>query len=251
MRRKKIWVVTLMAFMVLALPASAQKGKKPKKGKIPVTVTFRDLGGVVPVDEPDRIMSDCKQGDVPPPDACPYRGTIGSATGSFRMGIGAPPKVRRPQLIRELFLDFRDCVSPGQCTLPEPFLLTGSSLLGTQGAVNFHTSGIDLRDMFLNVPRDDFELLVGFDLESIGEGFWRLDFRPNDIKDCEGSSSSISVTRTTDVTWVIEAGPTKIACLLQPGEKVNILKFSGRYFMPFKITLVCEDPTQCDAPDEP
>ncbi len=234
MRRKKIWVVTLMAFMVLALPALAEKGKKPKKGKIPVTVTFRDLDGVVPVDEPDRIMSDCQMGDV-----CPYRGGIGSATGSFRMGIGGfPKKQRRAQVIRELFLDFSDCASPGQCTLPSPFLLTGSSLVGKDGAVNFHTSGIDLRDMVVKVPRDDLELLVGIDLASIGEGFWRLDFRPNDIEGCEGSSSSISVTRTADDTWVIEAGPTNIACLLQPGEKLNTFKFSGRYHMPFEITLV-------------
>jgi len=116
--------------------------------------------------------------------------------------------------------------------------------------VNFHTSGIDLRDMFLTESAGNLEFLVSFDLNSIDQGIWRLDFRPNDIEDCAKSSPSISVTRTADDTWEIEADPNDVACLLQPGES-NTFKFSGRYHMPFKMTLVCEDPTQCVAPPPP
>ncbi len=228
MRRKKIWVVTLMAFMVLALPGLAQKGKKPKKGKIQVTVTFRD-----DIDLIDKIRSDSL-------GSYEKGAFIGAAKGNFHFAIVG----KGNQLAtRTLFLDFSECTSaPLLCRLPASFTPSGSS--DPEGAVNFHTSGIDLREMVKGESRGDLRLSVSLDL--LGEGIWTVFFRPN--ADCQGSSLA-SVTRIDDVTYEIETGPfpSDLACL---GQSVggHAFIFSGLYRMPFKITLVCKDPTQCVAP---
>ena len=225
MRRKKLWVVTLVAFMVLALPASAQKGKKPKKGggTISVTVTFRDFQGdnVVPV-PPDRLMSDCQTGNCRYIDKVERVSTGIGNPGNFFMKL---TKGNQPA-IRTLFLDFSDCASvPAECTAP---FTDGFTI------ANVFTSGINLREMVIDEVRGDLRLRVAFNLGSVGLGLWNLLFDPFNA-DCPGSST-ITVTRTGADTWVIEAGPSDVACL---GELVGggDLIFSGRYQMPFKILV--------------
>ncbi len=227
MHRKKLWVVTLVAFMVLALPASAQKGKKPKKGggTISVTVTFRDAFLVPPL---DRIGSDCSMGVGPGPSACPYiakveKVTTGISTrGNFFMKL---TKGNQPA-IRTLFLDFSDCASvPAECTAP---FIDGFTI------ANVFTSGINLREMVIDEVRGDLRLRVAFNLGSVGLGLWNLLFDPFNA-DCPGSST-ITVTRTGADTWVIEAGPSDVACLGELAGGGDLI-FSGRYHMPFKILV--------------
>ncbi len=255
MRRKKIWTLGLVACLSLAIAGFADHKPGHTKGggggggggKIPVTVTFRDLGGSLFADEPDRIMSDCQLGDADP-FACPYTDSaiIGAGSGSFHFGVGRL-KPNKP-VSRKLFLDFSDenCAS-GSCT-PPPLPADGSLLFGSDGAVNVSTRGIDLREIAVGEFRDDLGLALGFDLNSIDGGLWSLRFN-RDFADCPDfpASSPVTVTRIDDVTYEIEADPDDLACLgrLEGG---GHFIFKGLYRMPFLITVVCEDPTQCVAP---
>ncbi len=238
MRRKKIWTLALVACLGLAISGFADHKpghEKPGGGgggggdRIPLTVTFRDLGGVWSVAEPDRIMSDCQMGDVDP-DACPYidgKDEVKAAIAkNFHMSLGQPG-IRA----RELVLDFSDCVSAEEDCTPPLIGIFG----GLPGPDNVRTDGPDLRKM----GRDEMSSLslrMGIDLTSIGGGVWTLFFDPSNTK-CPGSST-VSVTRTGDDTWEIEAGPSPnaLACLARLA-KGNKFEFKGLYRMPFKITV--------------
>ncbi len=80
----------------------------------------------------------------------------------------------------------------------------------------------------------DLSLRVALDLTSIEGGLWNLLFDPSNA-DCPGSSA-VSVTRTGADTWEIEAGPSDVACLGELAGGGDLI-FSGRYHMPFKITV--------------
>ncbi len=223
MRRKKIWVVTLVAFMVLALPGLAQKGK-PKKGggSIPMTVTFRDTFSP---DGDDRIMSDCKGGLL-----CPYSdkvdnvGTSIDTQGQFALRLGSGSKRNQP-VIRTLFLDFSDCAS-GPCNPP---FVQGS----TTGS--WFTYGVNLREMGIPEIRGDLRLKMTLKPVGVG-GSWKLHFDPLDL-DCPGSSN-ITVSRVGADTWEIEAGLSDVACLERRSDVRGVdFEFVGRYRMPFKITV--------------
>ncbi len=96
------------------------------------------------------------------------------------------------------------------------------------------TSGVSLREMGVGDTRGDLRLRVPFNLESVGLGLWDLFFDPFNA-DCPGSSS-VSVTRTDADTWEIGAGQTDVACLGELARGGELI-FSGRYDMPFKITV--------------
>lgn len=246
MHRKKILVVTLVAFMVLALTALAQKGKNRNKGggQTTFTVTFRDLGGVVPVAEPDRILSDCRQGDMDP-TTCPYIQTsaVNGKTGNFLLKLEG--KKNRPPS-RQLFLDFTDCATPGECNPPFSQGLTWHARV--------YTSNVNLNEMGIGVTKGTLRLRVTFDPERVGGlsffGPWSLWFDPVRIVTGGGDNPNLcpdstlaSVTRTDPDTWEIFAGKGQVACLMQPDEDgtfdpTDVDKSRrGRYSMPFKITV--------------
>ena len=79
---------------------------------------------------------------------------------------------------------------------------------------------------------------VGFNLDSIGLGQWRIFFNP-DADNCE-NSSTITVERIgVEDIWVIEAGGpfnSARACLLR-GERGGAFTFHGLYHMPFQIEV--------------
>ena len=194
-----------------------------------MTVTFRDFQGDVDDPIPDRLMSDCHDCQATCDCLSPYihkvdkvSAGIGNNAGNFFMKL---TKGNQPA-IRTLFLDFSDCVE-GPCSPP---FLQGFSV----GPTNFFTSGINLSEMFVDEVRDDLSLRVALDLTSVGGGVWSLFFDPLDDR-CPGSTN-ITVRRIAADTWEIEAGTDDVACLVEVVGGGEFL-FSGRYHMPFKITV--------------
>jgi len=200
-------------------------------GTIPVTVTFRNFEGDVLDPVPDRLMSDCH--DCPTTCDClsPYihkvdkvSTGIGSNGGNFFLKL---TKGNQPA-IRTLFYDFTDCIE-GPC---EPPFQNGFSVRGA----NMFTSGsgINLREMFVGEVRDDLSLRVTINLDSVGGGLWLLFFDPSSPN---GSGSTyITVARIDTDTWEIEAGIDDVATLAKQASAGELI-FSGRYRMPFKITV--------------
>jgi len=183
-------------------------------GSIRVTVTFRDASSPL-----DRLMSDGFGAYIDKEDKV---STAIGTPGHFFMKLtkGAQP------VNRTLFLDFSDCVL-GPCFPPFPE--------GSSGPANVETAGRNLREMAVNDTRFDLSLRVAF---SVGGGIWHLFFGPPNVfvnSDCPGSSN-IDVTRTGADTWVIEAGPNAVACLLEEIAPSDLI-LSGQYVMPFKMTV--------------
>lgn len=181
-------------------------------GPTPVTVTFDDLAG-------DRVVSD---GQGPYIDQVDFVDTgIGTGGGNFSMWLTTKA---RPQ-IRTLFLDFSECVSPGACSPPFTEGFTAGENMFTNG------SGINLTEMAVGEFREDLSLRVVFSVEG---DRWELVFAPSRCSD----STTIDITKTGENpdTWVIEAEPLDVACLLENIGGHRVVSH-GSYLMPFKITV--------------
>lgn len=181
-------------------------------GPTPVTVTFDDLAG-------DRVVSDGQGAYI---DQVDFVDTgIGTGGGNFSMWLTTKA---RPQ-IRMLFLDFSECVSQGTCSPPFTEGFTAGENMFTNG------SGINLTEMAVGEFREDLSLRVVFSVEG---DRWELVFAPSRCSD----STTIDITRAGENldTWVIQAGPLDVACLLKRGNGHSVT-FHGLYLMPFMITV--------------
>ena len=224
-------IVLALAWAMLALPGSSLADPPPHNhgggggddgdggGTIPVTVTFRDFPGDVFDPVPDHLMSDGLGDYIHKVDKV---GAGISTRGNFRIAF---TKGNKPA-IRTLFYDFSDCIE-GPCVPPFP---SGFSV----GPANMHATGVNMREMLVGEVRDDVRLAMGLDLTSVGGGVWSLFFDPLDDR-CPGSTN-ITVRRIAADTWEIEAGTDDVACLVEVVGGGEFL-FSGRYHMPFKITV--------------
>jgi len=191
-------------------PCDPPDGGGDGGGNVPVMVTFRDDpahriqgDGLVYIDRMDKVSTG-----------------IGSPNSFFmKLTKGNQPG------IRTLFLDFNDCAS-GPCDAP---FLQGSFFVPT----NVFARGVDLRGMGL-FSSSDLRLKVELNLFSEGFGLLSLFFDPENMEDCEGSDK-IQVTRTSSITWVIEAEQDDIACVTGFDGSDN--NFLGLYHMPFLITV--------------
>ena len=232
-KRIRVCLIAVTFFLALAtvwavLPvpgtALAKKPDKDPGNRIPVTVTFWD-------DDSVRIQSD---GGGTYFDSA----SIGRA-GKFSFAIGGRQKPNEPD-VRMLSLDFSDCFSvPVQCTPP----LSPSGLFAASpGSVNLSIHGIDLTEMFPG-EFSPAGMNLNIDLTKTGGGYWTLRWAL-DFENCpDPGSLPVTVTRTAADTWEIEAFPDDLACL---GEIVGgKWEFRGFYSMPFLMTVVCEDPSQC------
>lgn len=228
MSRKMFVGATLPGCLVLALvcamlilPGSSLA--KPPDGKgnngggggggpMPVTVTFDDLTG-------DRLMSD---GQGPYLDQVDFV-DMGISTGGGNFSMWLTTKAR-PQ-IRALFLNFSECVSQGECFPPFTEGFTAGENMFTNG------SGINLTEMTVGEFREDLSLRMVFTAEG---DRWELVFAPSRCSD----STTIDLTKTGENpdTWVIEAEPFDVACLLKRVGRHSVM-FHGLYLMPFMITV--------------
>ncbi len=131
----------------------------------------------------------------------------------------------RPQ-IRTLFLDFSECVSQGECSPPFTEGFTAGENMFT------NDSGINLKEMAVGEFREDLSLRVVFSQDG---NRWELVFSPSRCSE----STTIDITKTGENpdTWMIEAEPFDVACLLENGGGRRAVMFHGLYLMPFMITV--------------
>lgn len=182
-------------------------------GPMPVTVTFDDLAG-------DRLMSDGHGAYI---DQVDFVDTgISSGGGNFSLWLTTKA---RPQ-IRTLFLDFSECVSQGECSPPFTEGFTAGENMFT------NDSGINLKEMTVGEFREDLSLRVVFSQDG---NRWELVFSPSRCSE----STTIDITKTGENpdTWMIEAEPLDVACLLENGGGRRAVMFHGLYLMPFMITV--------------
>ena len=182
-------------------------------GPMPVTVSFDDLAG-------DRLMSD---GQGPYIDQVDFVDTgISGGGGNFSLWLTTKA---RPQ-IRTLFLDFSECVSQDECSPPFTASFTAGENMFTNG------SGINLTEMAVGEFREDLSLRVVFSEDG---NRWELVFSPSRCSE----STTIDITKTGENpdTWVIEAKPLDVACLLENAGGRRAVMFHGLYVMPFMITV--------------
>ena len=211
---------------------------------IPLIVTFRDCnGGMTPVGAPPELAicdddsTDAIQSDLWGPYANKEDRVVAAInkSGTFRLGVAG----NSPPPIRKLFYDFSNCASKigdPPCLPPDPMLFPlGLSI----GAVNWYTSGVNLREVPVH-PTDEVMggLSAELNLNNNDGGNWRIlfDFNPSDL-DCP-DSLPVTVTHPDTDTWVIEADKDAVACLklLDPGG-VGTGEPMGLFHMTFQIML--------------
>ena len=201
-------------------------GDGDSSGTIYVTATFRDFQGDALEPIPDRLMSDFH--DCPATGDClsPYIHKVDkvsagiSTRGNFRMTLTKGTQTP----IRTIFYHFSDCIE-GPCDPPFPFGFTVR-------AANVHATGVNMREMAVGEVRGDLSMVVTLLPE--GDGSWLLYFNPSSPN---GSGSTyITVARIDADTWEIEAGLDDVATLARQSSGGQLI-FSGRYRMPFKITV--------------
>ncbi len=250
MRRMSFWTLGLVACLGLAIASFADHKPGHKKpgggggggGKVSLIGTFRDLDGVVPVGEPDRILSDCRQGDMDP-NACPYIDGEGAVVsidghGHFNLNLKASPN----RAVRSLFLDFTQCAQ-GPCTppfsadfaFPETFMRTGVA----PGNMAMGTVEPNEKLILLFRAADPWNMNLVYK--------WKVRFQPDpaphsaDPEACIGSSN-ITVGHPDEDTWLFEAlqgeAGGAVACLesrlFSDAKAPFILR--GKFVMPFMIT---------------
>ncbi len=251
MRRMSFWTLGLVVCLGLAIAGFADHKPGHKKpggggggggGKVSLIGTFRDLDGVVPVGEPDRILSDCRQGDMDP-NACPYidgEGAVVSIDGHGHFNLN--PKEVRKHPVRKLFLDFTQCAE-GPCTPPFS--------TGLVFNVTFMRTGATPGNMAVGAVEPNEKLILNFKapdpFDNNLDYKWKVRFQPDpapnsaDPEACVGSSN-ITVGHPDADTWLFEAlqgvagGP--VACLesrlFSDAKAPFVLR--GKFVMPFMIT---------------
>ncbi len=251
MRRKSFWTLGLVACLALAIAGFADHKPGHKKpgggggggGKVSLIGTFRDLDGVVPVGEPDRILSDCRQGDMDP-NACPYIDREGAVVtidghGHFNLNL----KESRKHPVRKLFLDFTQCAE-ATCGTP-PFsigLVPNPSFMSTGGTPgNMAVGAVEPNEKLILVFTAPDPLNNNLDYK------WKVRFQPDPAPNsahpeaCVGSSNII-VDHPDPDTWRFE-GPHgvaggAVACLESRlfSDATAPFVLRGNFFMPFMIT---------------
>ncbi len=253
MRRMSFWTLGLVACLGLAIASFADHKTGHKKpgggggggGKVSLIGTFRDLDGVVPVGEPDRILSDCRQGDVDP-NACPYIDGEGAVVtidghGHFNLNMKARPN----QVVRMLFLDFTQCAEADEELCTAPFS-TGFVFRET-----FARTGVAPGNMAVGTVEPNEKLILVFTALDPWNGNleykWKVRFQPDpapnspDPEACVGSSN-ITVSHPGELTWLLEAVQGEaggaVACLesrlFSDANAPFVLR--GKFVMPFMIT---------------
>ncbi len=254
MRRMSFWTLGLVACLGLAIASFADHKPGHKKpggggggggGKVSLIGTFRDLDGVVPVGEPDRILSDCRQGDMDP-TACPYidgEGAVVSIDGHGHFNLNL--KVSPNRAVRSLFLDFT------QCAEAEEELCTAPFSAGSVFPETFMRTGVAPGNMAVGTVESNEKLILVFRAPDPSDGNleykWKVRFQPDpapnspDPEACEGSSN-ITVGHPDADTWQLEAVQGEaggaVACLesrlFSDAKAPFVLR--GKFFMPFMIT---------------
>jgi hypothetical protein len=203
MRLKRLPAIMLGVVVLLAVStALLQAGKKPTpKIPIPMTAVFADNEG-------DRITSD---GLGAYADGVEGVMAVIDASGNFDMRVSEP---------RTLTLDFGTPASPDA---DAPFE-TGSEA----GYISTGCGGFE--DMAVGESVGS-RLAVNF---TYGGQQWFVRFEPAQYPD----TTNVVVTRTSDDTWEIEAGPNDIAKLLSwPLKGRPKTTEHGNFHLPFKLAV--------------
>jgi len=220
---KRLWVFSVVAFLGFAFLGFAQKGGKPSGGTTPVTADFRAPGLGL---DGDRIDGDGLGTYVDGQDKVSATIESGAHLADFRLILSMTHHPGR----RELFLDFGDCATPGQCN--PPF---------SQGRVSGNTM---MRTLAANLPGMNVgesaavRLRVEFDEVDPADGqskHWFLRFDPLDFDtNCQGST--VLISRLDTSSWVVYSNGSDVACLLvQPG--IMVKEVRGRFRHPFQVTV--------------
>jgi hypothetical protein len=215
MRILRAIALSLSLILCFGLAGWAQKDKLRGGGEetTPVTITFANAGA-------DRITSDVYGAYINGQAGVEaFIGSKANLGNLFLRLLNSP--------VRTLKLDFRDCISIGECKPPAQDVQVPVFL---KADVNETLSGGMLA---MNVgDRTTAPMRIRF-LDDDPEGPWFVNFDPS-IRSCRGSDM-VTVERNSSTTWTVSAGG--IACLSASG-KTGQSEFRGRYNLPFSLTVV-------------
>jgi hypothetical protein len=234
MRMTKLWIT---GFFVLFLFGSAtpplQAGQQPGS-KTPVVITFRDCQDGFPSGAfsnlhpetvcpalADRIRSDWGQSYIDGENG--VEAFLGSQANSGNVLLNLKNSSRG------LMLDFGDCVTPENCNSPASQVYSLANIRVDATAVKKN----GLLGMTLNETISAPMRVYYWVSADQGPGF--IDFNPNltGKSPCKGASDFVSVTRTGEGSWEIEADATRIGCVTLPDNA----GWAGNYHFPFQFTV--------------
>jgi len=252
---------TLMSSLILAgaLACLALTGSADHKpghgggggGSSSLKATFQDAGFNNLTVAPDRIGSDCGLGDLDA-TSCPY--VQGQANVSAGFGGNGNFILEVNSGTRDIYFNFTDCVM-APCPPDEPRFLSAGDVeaeVGTQLGTRARLLVVGLGSLAVGQSaalNAEFLLSKHVDRVDGEEEVWWVTFRSNPREVCidnsgEGEpvvfSGPLMGTRVDATTWVVEAGPTNVACLHSQAAKPKgdgTEEFHGAYLMPFKLTI--------------
>lgn len=241
---------TALTLSLLVVGASL-RAAKPAQTDTPVTVTLRCavVGDRNPdASCPSSTSPDRIQGDP----AGPYVGNATTGLGAFLTASGNDLALKlsdtRGQLLGlTISMDFRSpyglaaCISKKNCRRVAPYFFdvatTDQSPFGD--LVNpVDASGVDLPNGLLSIPigtSANANMKVNFP-DPFGRTLtWTVRFNPVSYP----GSSYVTVTRTADGAWVVEASATSLAKLVaSPSGDTRNQTDEGLFYMPFRMTVV-------------
>lgn len=239
--RKKLFVtcccVAVAAFSLVSTHAQ-KKGKAPAPGYDlqPVSADFRCplASDCTTAARVDRISGD---------GAGPYRGTTGKNDGAYFVDSNYDFWLYLTASYgRAVDLDFSDqigtapCATQGGCR--KNFVVARAAISDPPSITRvFDAAGVVLPNGFVDIPvggavagrfKFNFPDPAGRAL------LWTIRFNPESYP----GSSDLTVTRTSENTWDIEASVDDVAELVAvPTKGKAIMTHEGFYTMPFKITV--------------
>ncbi len=242
-----------LMMMTLAGLAAAGVGavdaQKPAKGGggntlYPVTAEFRCPADINTCPTPDKIQGDgfgTYRGTTPEGSATTQEGQAANMGGYFtegnlflfslKSGLG-----RFVSFTFDAPTGTAPCVATNKCRKDFSYALTDVSLPGSR-TYPVDAMGTDLPNGFMSIPvgqSANARFYLNFGDPQGRSILWTVRFDPA----LYPGSTFLTVTRTAENTWIIEATGSAVAELVSANTSGKIVKVNeGYYSMPFRITV--------------
>ncbi len=221
--------------------------QKPAKGGgsntlFPVTAEFRCPADLATCPSPDKIQGDGLgpyRGTTPEGSATTQEGQAANMGGYFTEGNLFLFSLKSG-LGRSISFNFDSgtapCTAGTKCRKDFSYAVTDVSLPGGR-TWPVDASGVDLPNGFMGISVGqtvNARILINFADPQGDPILWTVRFDPG----LYPGSTYLTVTRTAENVWVIEANATHVAGLVSANTSGKIVKVNeGYYSMPFKITI--------------